>query len=155
MYTEAKADAKSTIEAIEAIKQDVKMARDSIQKGLQMRQEAETAAQEAKTAAQEEAASAGKAAAGLAKEIKHKTPQQASIPLSYAAVAARGMLAASIHSPQNAKTPPAQTQREIIVNIRSPQTIENLRAKGPRHLKTHVEQAIAQSENELKNDHTG
>ncbi|KIV98467.1 uncharacterized protein PV09_09720 [Verruconis gallopava] len=62
---------------------------------------------------------------------------------SYAAVAAQGAMATSIHSPQNTR-PPAQTHREIIVNIRNAQTILHLRAMNPRNLKAHVEQAIAQ-----------
>jgi hypothetical protein len=68
--------------------------------------------------------------------------------MSYAAVAAQGVLAAGTYNAQSVKMPPVQTLREIIVNIRSPHTIQSLRAMNPRSLKAHVEQAIAQSENE-------
>lgn len=68
--------------------------------------------------------------------------------MSYAAVAASGTLAASVHNPQNAKHIPVQTQREITLDIRNPSTIETLRAMNPRNLKAHVERAIQQSENE-------
>lgn len=67
------------------------------------------------------------------------------MPPTYATIAARGMLAASIHNPQSLKTLPAQVQREIIVNIRDPFTIANLRAMNPRNLKAHVDLAIEQS----------
>ncbi|KAF2844323.1 hypothetical protein T440DRAFT_436623, partial [Plenodomus tracheiphilus IPT5] len=40
------------------------------------------------------------------------------------------------------------TQREVVVNIRDPSTIQSLRAMNPRNLKAHVERAIAQSGNE-------
>ena len=41
-----------------------------------------------------------------------------------------------------------QAQREIIVNIRDPITIANLRAMNPRSLKAHIDRAIEQSNNE-------
>ncbi|KIV98852.1 uncharacterized protein PV09_09381 [Verruconis gallopava] len=108
----------ATHKIIKRTKQDIEIAKDLVQKNLQMGKEAKTAAQEA--------AIAGKTAVGLVKEIKHKAPQQASILLSYAAVTARGMLAASIHSPQNAKAPSAQIKREVIMKIRDLQTIKSL-----------------------------
>ena len=67
---------------------------------------------------------------------------------TYANVAARGGLVASIHNPQNLRTSHAQTLREIIVNMRDPITIENIRAMNPRSLKAHVDRAIEQSNNE-------
>jgi hypothetical protein len=91
----------------------------------------------------------GKVVAGMTREIKNKGPQyQAGIPSSYAAVAAQGALAASTYNTQSVKIPPAPIQREIIVNIRNPHTIQSLRAMNPRNLKAHVDRAISQSENE-------
>jgi hypothetical protein len=68
--------------------------------------------------------------------------------MSYAAVAAHGALAASTYNTQNVHTAPAPVQREIIVNIRNAQTIQTLRAINPRTMKAHIDNAIAQSENE-------
>ncbi|KAH7186427.1 hypothetical protein DER44DRAFT_631500, partial [Fusarium oxysporum] len=48
----------------------------------------------------------------------------------------------------NQKASPVQTVREIIINIRDPVTIANIRAMSPRSLKSHVDLAIAQSSNE-------
>jgi hypothetical protein len=41
-----------------------------------------------------------------------------------------------------------QAQREIIVKITDPATIESLRAKNPRNLQNHIDRAIEQSRNE-------
>ncbi|PQE08856.1 reverse transcriptase protein [Rutstroemia sp. NJR-2017a BBW] len=41
-----------------------------------------------------------------------------------------------------------QAQREIIVKITDPATIESLRAKSPRNLQNHIDRAIEQSRNE-------
>jgi hypothetical protein len=41
-----------------------------------------------------------------------------------------------------------QTQREVIVNIRDPLTVQSLRVMNPRNLKAHVERAIEQSGSE-------
>jgi hypothetical protein len=40
-----------------------------------------------------------------------------------------------------------QIQREIIVKITEPTTIESLRAKNPRALQSHADRAIEQSKN--------
>jgi hypothetical protein len=69
------------------------------------------------------------------------------IAQTYASVVARGGLASSIHNPENRRTPIVQPQREIIVNIRDPITIGNIRAMTPRALKAHIDHAIEQSEN--------
>jgi hypothetical protein len=66
--------------------------------------------------------------------------------MSYAAVAAQGALVASTYNTQSVKIPPAPTQREIIVNITNPQTIQSLRAVKPRNLKAHADLAIAQTQ---------
>lgn len=85
----------------------------------------------------------------IAREIRNQGIQDSSSQLlSYAAVAARGTVASSVHNTQSLKTSTAQILREAIVNIRDPVTIQSLRAMNPRNLKAHVERAIEQSENE-------
>ncbi|KAI7768254.1 hypothetical protein LZL87_012616 [Fusarium oxysporum] len=53
-----------------------------------------------------------------------------------------------MHNPQNQKTSPVQTLREIIINIRDSVTISNIRVMNPRSLKSYVDLAIAQSSDE-------
>ena len=87
--------------------------------------------------------------AEMTREIKNKGPQhQVGTSASYAAVAARGVTAMGIHNAQSVKLPPAPVPREIIIHVKNPQTIQNLRAMNPRNLKTHIDRAIEQSENE-------
>ncbi|KIV98951.1 uncharacterized protein PV09_09336 [Verruconis gallopava] len=102
--------------------------------------------EEAKAAALE-AAAISKATVDIAKDIKNKgiRPREGT-PMSYAAAAARGAYSVQMH--EQRMPPAAPTQREIIVNIKDSHTIERLRAMNPRTLKTHVNQAITQSENE-------
>jgi hypothetical protein len=135
LRTETDSNLKRMDKAVRHIQEDMKAAKEDLQAGI-------TAGREAKTAAIE-SIDVGKAVLSIARDIKNKGPQQ-SAPASYAAVAAQGAMSASIHSPQNAR-PPAQTQREIIVNIRNPETIQHIRDLDPRNLKAHVEKAIAQS----------
>lgn len=91
----------------------------------------------------------GKTAVSIIREVKNKEPQTGGgAPMSYAAVASSGTLAASIHNPQIAKNIPTQTQREITVNIRNPSTIQTLRAVNLRNLNALVERALQQSGNE-------
>ncbi|KAI2604651.1 hypothetical protein GGR54DRAFT_621441 [Hypoxylon sp. NC1633] len=105
------------------------------------------AANEAKAAARE-ATEISRTITAIVREIKSNGTQNrtAAMP-SYAAMASRG-LATSIHNTQSLKTTPKQMQREIIVNIRDPITIANLRAMNPRNLKAHIDRAIEQSNNE-------
>ena len=74
-------------------------------------------------------------------------PAEVNSAYTYASIAARGGLAASTHNHVTHRTPLVQAQREIIVNIRDPITIANLRAMNPRSLKVHVDRAIEQSNN--------
>ncbi|KIV98726.1 uncharacterized protein PV09_09508 [Verruconis gallopava] len=102
--------------------------------------------EEAKAAALE-ATAISRTTVDIAKDIKNKAmrPQEGT-PMSYAAAAARGAHSVQIH--EQRMPPTAPNQREIIVNIRDSHTIERLRAMNPRTLKTYVNQAITQSENE-------
>ncbi len=143
MHTEMAQNTKETAKEIAYMEKELKVMTMDIQKSITVGEEAKIAAKEATEVC--------KTVAGMTRDIKNKGPQyQASRPLSYAAAAAQGGLAASIYNTQtrNAKTTPGPIQREIIVNIRNPQTIQSLRTMNPRNLKAHVDQAIAQSENE-------
>lgn len=80
-----------------------------------------------------------------------KTTEQHSrrgLPKTYSSVAGGNGLVISIHSPRNHKAPPSQALREIIVNIRNPLRVANLRAMSPRDLKERVGRAIEQRGNE-------
>merc|ERR1711881_523674 len=102
----------------------------NVQKGI--------AAGETATVAATEAAEVSKTVAAMARDIKNRgTQQQTGGPMSYAAAAAHGALAASTYSTQNVRIASAPVQREIIVNIRNAQTIQSLRAMNPRAMKAH------------------
>lgn len=140
IHTELNQNAEGTAKELASIREELRNNMTGIQKSITIGEEAKTAAKEA--------TDVGKTIAGMTREIKNKGPQyQAGTPTSYAAVAAQGALAASTYNTQRVKTP-APLQREIIVNIRNPQTTQSLRAMNPRNLKAHVDRAIAQSENE-------
>jgi hypothetical protein len=67
--------------------------------------------------------------------------------MSYAAAAARGIPLAVTHNAQSVKQPSAQTQCEVIMNIRDPLTIQSLRTMNPSNLTLHIQRAIEQSGN--------
>lgn len=139
--TEISQNANGTTTEIQNIKDELKSLTAGVQKGITTGKEAAAAAKEA--------AEVSKTVAGMARDIKNRSTQhQAGAPMSYAAVAAHGALAASTYNTQNIHTAPAPVQREIIVNIRNAQTIQTLRTMNPRTMKTHIDNAIAQSENE-------
>jgi hypothetical protein len=105
-------------------------------------------AEEARAAAKD-ATEVGKVTLEIAREIMNKRPQeQANGPMSYAAAVARGVSLAGTYNAQSVKQPPAQTQREVIMNIRDPLTIQSLRAMNPSNLKVHIQRAMEQSSNE-------
>jgi hypothetical protein len=148
VQTEAKATAEHTAHALEGIKTELKNNTEGIQQATTNIQQNKNTTEEAKAAAKE-ATEVGRATLEMAREIKNKRPlEQANGPMSYAAAAARGVPLAGTHNAQSLKTLSSQTQREIIVNIRDPLTIQSLRAMNPRNLKVHVERAIEQSGNE-------
>lgn len=143
LHTEMAQIANGRTKEIQHIKEELKSLTTNVQKSIMAGKEATTAAKEA--------AEVSKTVAGMARDIKNTSTQhQAGAPMSYAAVAAHGALAASRYNTQNvhAAPAPAPVQREIIVNIRNAQTIQNLRAMNPRTMKAHVDKAISQSENE-------
>ena len=85
----------------------------------------------------------------MARELRNKsTQEQVKRPMSYAAAVTRGIRLADIYNTRSLKTPLAQTQWEVVLNIRDPLTIQSLRANNPSNLKAHVERAIQQSNDE-------
>lgn len=148
VQTEAKATAEHTAHTLEEIKTELKNNTEGIQRATTNIQQNSNTAEEARAAAKE-ATEVCRTTLEMTREIKNKRPQeQSNGPMSYAAAAARGVPLAATYNAQNRKTSSMQTQREIIVNIRDPLTIQNLRAMNPRNLKAHVERAIEQSGNE-------
>jgi hypothetical protein len=146
--TEAKASAEQTAQALDQIKGELKTTVEMVQQAAVNIQQNSNTAEEARSAAKE-AREVGKATLEMAREIKNKVPPQGTNgPVSYAAAVARGAPLAGTYNTQSRKAPIVQTQREVIVNIRDPLTIQALRAMNPRNLKAHVERAIEQSGNE-------
>jgi hypothetical protein len=114
-----------------------------------MQQSANTADEVRATA--KEATAVGKATLEMVREIKNKVQQQQPQLhrlVSYAAAAARGLPLAGIYNTQSRRAPIVQTQREVIVNIRDPLTVQSLQAMNLRNLKAHIERAIEQNGNE-------
>jgi hypothetical protein len=146
--TEAKVNAENTAHALGEIKNEIKTTREIVQQSATDIQQNVNKAEEARAAAKE-ATEVGRATMEMTREIKNRRPQeQANGPMTYAAAAARSLPLASTYNTQPLKVAPAQTQREVVVNIRDPLTIQALRAMNPRNLKAHVERAIEHSGNE-------
>jgi predicted RNase H-like HicB family nuclease len=146
--TEARATAESTAQTLDQIKQELKSTVELVQQSATKIQQNGNTAEEARAAAKD-ATEVGKATLEIARELRNKRPQeQANGPMSYAAAVARGVPLAGTYNAQSVKQPPAQTQREVITNIRDPLTIQSLRAMNPSNLKVHVQRAIEQSGNE-------
>ncbi|EMD66021.1 hypothetical protein COCSADRAFT_140533 [Bipolaris sorokiniana ND90Pr] len=150
LQTEAKATSDNTTRMLDAVKQEfkteLKNTTDTIHTIAANVQLNIRAGEEAKTAAKE-AAEVGKASLEMARRIKNAGPQIGGT-LSYAAMAARGATLAGTSNTQVPRMPSSQTQREVVVTIRDPNTVQSLRAMNPRNLNAHVERAIAQSGNE-------
>ncbi|KAF1923274.1 uncharacterized protein M421DRAFT_104512 [Didymella exigua CBS 183.55] len=146
--TKAKATAEHTAQALNVIKSELKNTVELVQQSAANIQQNGNTAEEARAAAKD-ATEVGKATLEVAREIRNKRPQeQANRPMSYAAAAARGIPLAATYNAQSVKQPSAQTQREVIMNIRDPLTVQSLRAMNPSNLKLHVQRAIKQSGNE-------
>ncbi|KAI1157436.1 hypothetical protein F5B18DRAFT_665974 [Nemania serpens] len=141
---EAKEAANITSLSLNEMRDNIEHTTAQLQKELQ---ESVKNGNEAKEAARE-ATEVGRTVTAIVRGIKNNGMQNraAAMP-SYAAIAARG-LATSIHNTQNFQVPPKQIQREIIINIRDPLTVANLRAMNPRSLIAHIDRAIEQSNNE-------
>jgi hypothetical protein len=151
VQTEAKTTTEQTAQALDQIKTELKNTVDAVQQIATSMQWSANTADEAR-ATVKEATAVGKATLEMVREIKNKAQQQQQPqphgPVSYAAAAARGLPIAGTYDTQSRRAPIVQTQREVIVNIRDPLTVQSLRAMNPRNLKAHVECAIEQSDNE-------
>ena len=146
--TESKNTAENTAQDLSEIKRELTKITETLQQSTADIQQNINTGEEARAAAKE-ATELGKATLEMTREIKNRNPQeQASKATSYAAAAARGAAVAGIYNTQSLRTPLLQMQREVIVNIRDPITVQSLRAMNPRNLKAHVERAVEQSGNE-------
>ncbi|KAI3326689.1 hypothetical protein HD806DRAFT_414072 [Xylariaceae sp. AK1471] len=140
VQAEARAEAQNKTQALQETKKELEDAKTKLNKSIIIAEEGKMAAREA--------TKMGRTVTAMLKEMKTAGGQNrvASTP-SYAAIASKG-LATSVRNIQTAKNTNMQAQREIIVNIRDPITVTNLRAMSPRNLKAHVDRAIEQSSNE-------
>ncbi|KAM0267467.1 hypothetical protein ACHAQH_010107 [Verticillium albo-atrum] len=148
LHTETKPASENATRATNNLREELNNTNQSMQQNTTDIKE-NTAAARAANAVAKEALEVNKTTSKMVRDAKtYGLMNLGSIACTYASVAARGGLAASIHNPQNYRTSHVQTLREIIVNIRDPITIANLRAIGPHSLKAHVDRAIKQSNNE-------
>ena len=146
LQTETKTATETTVNTLDAIKNEVKNNTETIRGMVTNVQRNMHAGEEARAAAKE-AVEVGKKNLEMARQMKN-TGQQTNGTISYAAMAARGTTLAGIPNIQVPRAKSVQTQREVIINIRDPSTIQSLRAMNPRDLNAHVERAITQSGNE-------
>ncbi|KAM5350889.1 hypothetical protein ACJZ2D_017140 [Fusarium nematophilum] len=145
---ETKTAAENIMNAINGLRTDFGNTNTVAQQTMAKAQQSTDTALEAKAAAKE-ATEIGKATMKMIRDMKLASQQiLPNIAPTYANIVARGGLASSMHNPQNERASSVQTLREIIVNIRDPVTIANIRAMSPRSLKSHVDHAIEQSNNE-------
>jgi hypothetical protein len=141
MQTEAKDIAEETANVIETVKMEMRNNAADIKRSIKIGEETKTAAREA--------TERSKMVVDMVKELKDKAPPvRTQGHMSYAAVAANGVLASGTPDAHRVKAASLQAQREIIVSIRNPLTISKLRAMNPRNLKSHIERALEQSQNE-------
>jgi hypothetical protein len=150
LQTEAKASTENAARMLDVVKHELKTelknTTDTVHAIAASVQVNTRVGEDTKTAAKE-AVEVGKANLQMARQIKN-AGSQAGGAASYAAMAARGATLAGTANTQVPRMPPMQTQREVVVNIRDPITVLNLRAMNPCNLNAHVERAIRQSGNE-------
>jgi hypothetical protein len=141
MQTEAKERAKEAARAMGTVTVELRNNAADIKRSITIGEETRAAAVEA--------TEKGRKVVEVVRELKDKAPSaRAHGQMSYAAAAANGMLASGTQSTHGVKAVSLQAQREMIVSIRNPLTISKLRAMNPRNLKSHVERALEQSQNE-------
>ncbi|KAH7060992.1 hypothetical protein BKA63DRAFT_457555 [Paraphoma chrysanthemicola] len=146
--TEAKINAENTAQALGEIKNEVMNTKEITQRSAVNAQQNEDKIKEVGVAVRE-ATEVGRNIMEMTRDIKNRRIQEQAIgQVSYAAAAARNLPQAGTYNTQVPKTPSAQIQREVIVHIRDPLTVQSLRAMNPGNLKAHVERAIEQSANE-------
>ena len=141
MQTEADEAARESAKVMEMVRMELRNNAADIKRNITIGEKTKAAAEEAKEK--------GKEIVEAVNELKDKVPPvRIHGQMSYAAAAASGMLASGTQSTQRVKAVSLQAQREIIVSIRNPLTISKLRAMNPRNLKSHIERALEQSQNE-------
>ncbi|KAH4179858.1 hypothetical protein HBH42_249710 [Parastagonospora nodorum] len=146
--TEAKINAENTVQALGEIKNQILKTKEIAQRSATNIQQNGERIKEVGVAARE-ATEVGRNVMEMTRDIKNRRLQEQAIgQVSYAAVAARNLPPAGTYTTQALKAPSAQIQREVIINIRDPFTVQSLRAMNPGNLKAHVERAIDQSGNE-------
>lgn len=134
IQTEAKNRGEETANVIETVRMEMRHNVTDIKRSITIGEETKAAAREA--------TERSKKVVEMVKELKDKAPSvRTHGHMSYAAVAANGMLASGTPSTHGVKAVFLQAQREVIVSIRNPMTITKLRAMNPRNLKSHVERA--------------
>jgi hypothetical protein len=134
--TEAKATAEHTAQALNVIKGELKNTVDLLQQSAANIKQNGNRAEEERAAAKD-ATEVARATLEVAREDRNKRPrEQANGPMSCAAAAATGIPLAGTYNAQSVKQPSAQTQREVIMNIRDPLTVQSLRAMSPRNLQS-------------------
>ena len=98
--------------------------------------------EETKTAARE-ATERSKMVVGVVKELKDKAPPvRTQGHMSYAAVAANGVLASGTPSSHGVKAVSLQAQGDVSLSIRNALTTSKLRAMKLRDLKSDIERAL-------------
>jgi len=157
-------DVRAVMQAITTIQSDLKTTGETVQstaitvqQNTATQQQVATLSQETNQAVKEAAESRrsttallqetndiAKATNDIAKAIQATPPSKA----SYASVLSGNAVPPSKPITISTETSSfIQAQREIIVKITDPFTIEGLRAKNPRNLQNHVDRAIEQSKN--------
>jgi hypothetical protein len=140
---EATPDYRAVMEALGTISTAVQQATVTSQQAIMISQDTNTITKEV--------AEANKITAELLQETNNIAKAIQTFPTtksSYASVLSGGGAPASKPVTIATKTSSfIQAQREIIVKIADPSTIENLRSKNPRTLQAHVDRAIEQSKN--------
>jgi hypothetical protein len=141
MQTEAKNIAEETANVIETVKMEMRNNTADIKRSIKIGEETKAAAREATDRSM--------TIVDMVKELKDKAPPvRAHGHMSYTAVAANGVLTSGAPSVNRVKAVSLQAQREVIVSMRNLLTISKLRAINPRNLKSHIERALEQSQNE-------
>ncbi|KAH5526230.1 hypothetical protein HBI27_244740 [Parastagonospora nodorum] len=136
--TEAKINAENTVQALGEIKNQILKTKEIAQRSATNIQQNGERIKEVGVAARE-ATEVGRNVMEMTRDIKNRRLQEQAIgQVSYAAVAARNLPPAGTYTTQALKAPSAQIQREVIINIRDPFTVQSLRAMNPGNLKAHI-----------------
>lgn len=149
--TTIQSNLETTVETVQSTATRVQQNTTTYQQAVILSQETNQAVKEAAesrrttTALIQETNDIAKATNDIAKAIQTAPPPKA----SYASVLSNNTV--PLNKPNTISTQTSsfiQAQREIIIKITDPSTIESLHAKNPRNLQSHVDRAIEQSNNQ-------